>query len=68
MKALAERVGLYRVSALLIACALALEILRVEVLAGSPAAQVASTFGEVVFLALAAIVFVTARRRHARGS
>jgi len=68
MKALAERIGLYRVTALLIACALVLEILRVEVLAGSAPAQVACTFGEVVFLALAAMVFVSARRRHSRGS
>jgi hypothetical protein len=66
VRALAERIGLYRVAALLIACALALEIVRVQVLAGSSTAQVVCTLGEVVFLALAATVFVTARRRHSR--
>lgn len=66
MKAIAERIGLYRVAALLVACALALEVVRVQVLAGSGAGQVAATLGEVVFLALAAAVFVTARRRHSR--
>ncbi|WP_411277023.1 hypothetical protein [Gaiella sp.] len=68
MKPLAERIGLYRVAALLVACALVLEILRVEVLAGSAPAQVACTFGEVVFLALAAMVFLSARRRGSRES
>jgi len=66
VKAIAERVGLYRVAALLIACALVLEIVRVQVLAGSTPAQIACTLGEVAFLALAAAVFVTARRRHSR--
>ncbi len=66
MKALAERIGLYRVAAILIACALGLEVLRVEVLADIAPAQVACTFGEVVFLALAAMVFMTARRRYSR--
>ena len=65
MRALAERIGLYRVAALMIACALVLEILRVEVFPGSAPAQVACTFGEVAFLALAAVVFMTARRRGA---
>lgn len=66
MKEIAERIGLYRVAAILIACALGLEILRVEVFADSAPAQVACTFGEVVFLALAAVVFMTARRRDSR--
>lgn len=63
MKELAERIGLYRVAALLIGCALVLEILRVEVFAGRGFAQVVCTFGEVAFLAFAAMVFMTARRR-----
>jgi hypothetical protein len=63
MRALAERIGLYRVAALMIACALVLEILRVEVFGGVGPAQVACTFGEVAFLAFAAIVFMKARQR-----
>jgi hypothetical protein len=63
MKALAERIGLYRVAALMIACALVLEILRVEVFGGVGPAQVVCTFGEVAFLALAAMVFMKARQR-----
>ena len=66
MKALALRIGLYRVAAILIGCALGLEILRVEVLSGSTAAAIAITFGEVAFLAAAAGVFMLARRRSAR--
>ena len=66
MRALAERIGLYRVAAILIGCALVLEILRVQAFADSTGAQIACTVGEVAFLALAAGVFVTARR--ARGS
>ena len=68
MKDLAERIGLYRVAALLIACALVLEIVRVQLLPGSSVAQVGCTLGEVAFLALAATVFITARRRHSRNS
>jgi len=66
MKALADRVGLYRVAAILIGCALALEIVRVRVLSGSTLATIACTIGEVAFLAAAAGVFVTARRAQAR--
>jgi hypothetical protein len=66
VRAFAERIGLYRVAAFLIACALAIEIVRVQVRAGSSTAQVACTLGEVLFLALAATVFVAARRRHSR--
>ena len=62
MKALAARVGLYRVAAILIGCALVLEIVRVRVLAGSPAASIVCTVGEVGFLAAAAGVFLYARR------
>ncbi len=66
MRAITERVGLYRVAAILIGGALVLEVLRVQVLDGSRAAQVGCTLGEVVFLALAATVVVTARRRQGR--
>ena len=62
MKALALRIGLYRVAALLIACALGLELVRVRLVADSTAATIACTFGEVMFLAAAAGVFVIARR------
>ena len=63
MRRLGERIGPYRVAALLIGCALGIEILRVQVFGGSPVAQVVCTLGEVVFLALSAAVFITARRR-----
>jgi len=66
MKSLGARIGMYRVAAILIGCALALEIVRVQVLPGSTAATIACTFGEVAFLAAAAGVFVAARRAHAR--
>ena len=66
MRALAARIGPYRVSAILIGCALVLEILRMKVLAGSTVATIACTLGEVVFLAAAAAVFVGARRAAGR--
>ncbi len=66
MKALGGRIGLYRVAAILVGCALALEIVRVQVLPGSTWATIACTLGEVVFVAAAAGVFVIARRRHGR--
>ena len=66
MKALALRIGLYRVAAILIGCALVLEILRVEVLSGSRFGAIAVTFGEVTLLAAAAGLFMLARRRSAR--
>lgn len=53
-------------AAILIGCALTLEILRVQVFAGRTAATIAGTLGEVVFLAAAAGVFVAARRAQAR--
>lgn len=62
MKALATRIGLYRVAALLIGGALVVELCRVQVFAGNTAATIACTFAEVMFLALAAGVFVVARR------
>ena len=66
MKALALRIGLYRVAAILIGCALALEILRVEAFSGSQIGAIAVTAGEILFLAAAAGVFMLARRRSAR--
>ena len=66
MKTLVLRIGLYRVAAILVGCALGLEILRVEVLSGSTAAVIAISVGEVAFLAGAVRVFMLARRRSAR--
>ena len=62
MRALAERIGLYRVAAILIGCALLLEIVRVEAASGSTVGTIAGTLGEVVFLAAAASVILVARR------
>ena len=63
MRATLRRIGLYRVAAILIGCALVLEIIRVQVVS-STTANVACTVGEVAFLALAALAFVNARRPH----
>ena len=67
MKALVVRIGLYRAAALLVACALVLEVCRVRVFSGSSAATIACTFGEVALLAAAAGVFVAARRLRRAG-
>jgi hypothetical protein len=66
VRALCERIGLYRVAAILIGGALALEIVRTQAFPGSTVAAIACTLGEVVFFAAAAGVFVIARRRHGR--
>jgi len=66
VRAIGERIGPYRLAAILIGCALALEIVRVRVLAGNGVATVGCTFGEIVFLTLAAGIFVTARRAQSR--
>ena len=66
MKAVGARIGLYRVSALLIGCALVVEICRMQLFAGNTTATVACTFAEVVFLTLAAGVFTIARRSGTR--
>ncbi len=63
MRALVHRIGLYRVAALLIGCALAVEVLRVQVLPASGVVQIACTMAEVLFVALALGAFVLARRR-----
>jgi hypothetical protein len=62
VKALAGRIGLSRIAALLVGCALVLEILRVEVLPQTAAATIACTLGEVVFVAAAAALIVLVRR------
>ncbi len=62
MRAVAERIGLYRVAALFVGCALAVELCRTQLFAGNTVGTVTCTLGEVVFLALAAGVFVLARR------
>jgi hypothetical protein len=62
MKALVARIGLARVAAVLVGCALVLEILRVEVLPRTAAATVACTLGEVAFIAAAAGLIMIARR------
>ncbi len=65
MKTIAHRIGLNRVAAILVGCALVLEIIRVQVVS-STAATVACTVGEVAFLALAVLAFIIARREHPR--
>lgn len=62
MRRLGERIGLNRVAALLVGCALGLEIVRLQVLPRDSRGGVACTLGEVVFLALAVAVVVAARR------
>ena len=62
MKALAARIGLNRVAALLVGCALVIEICRTQLFGGNTAATVACTLGEVIFVAAAAAVVVLARR------
>lgn len=62
MRALGSRIGLYRVAALLVGGALALEVVRSQVFSPRSVADVACTVGEVALLALAAAVFATARR------
>jgi hypothetical protein len=66
MKALALRIGLYRVAAILIGGALLLELVRVQLLTGSTSAAIICTVGEVAFMAAAAGTFVVARRSAAR--
>jgi hypothetical protein len=66
MKALVERIGLYRVAAILIGGALVVEILRVQVFPGSTLATIACTLGEVILVAAAAGAFITARRAAGR--
>ena len=64
MRAFFARIGPFRVAAILIGCALVLEIVRTQLLPGGSWAGVACTLGEVALLACAAGVFVAARRTH----
>jgi hypothetical protein len=66
MRALGARIGLYRVAALLIGCALVVEICRLQLFSDNTAATIACTFGEVLFLTLAAGLFTLARRSGTR--
>jgi hypothetical protein len=63
MRRLADRIGPFRVAALLVACALALEIVRTQALEPGSAGTVACTVGEIAFLALAAVPFYYGTRR-----
>lgn len=63
MRALIERLGLFRVAAALVACALALEIVRTQAVAAGSAGAVACTVGEIAFLVLAAVPFFHGMRR-----
>jgi hypothetical protein len=63
MRKLGERIGLYRVAALLVGCALALEIVRTQALPTGSAWAVACTVGEIAFLVAAAVPFFHATRR-----
>ncbi len=63
MRELGERLGLYRVAALLVGCALALEIVRTRALPEGSAWAVVCTVGEIAFLVAAAVPFFHANRR-----
>ena len=62
MKELPARIGHLRVAALLVGCALVLEVIRTQVLAPGSAGRVACTIGEIAFLAAAALPFRTGMR------
>ncbi len=63
MRALAERIGPFRVAALLVACALALEIVRTQAFAAGSAGAVVCTVGEIAFLVVAAVPFFHGMRK-----
>ena len=63
MRALVERIGPFRVAALLVACALALEIVRTQALAAGSAGAVACTVGEIAFVVVAAVPFFHGMRK-----
>ncbi len=63
VRRLVDRIGPFRVAALLVACALALEIVRTQALEPGSAGAVACTVGEIAFLALAAVPFFHGTRR-----
>ena len=62
MKELAGRIGHLRLAALLVGCALVLEVLRTQAFAPGSAGRVACTIGEIAFLAAAALPFRTGMR------
>jgi hypothetical protein len=62
VRAVVGRIGLYRVAAILIGCALVLEIIRMQLVTPGSWGVIACTVAEIAFLAMAAGVFVTARR------
>jgi hypothetical protein len=62
VRVIGERIGLYRVAAILVGCALVLEVIRAQLLDADSPAGVACTVGEVALLAFAAGIFVAARR------
>ena len=66
VKALGLRIGLYRVAAILIGCALVLEILRVEVLSGSRRRRSRARSARSCSSPPPPGVFMLARRRSAR--
>ncbi len=63
MRALVARIGPFRVAALLVACALALEIVRTQVTGDGSAGAVACTVGEITFLVAAAVPFFHGMRK-----
>jgi len=62
-----ERIGPFRVAALLVACALVLEIVRAQALAAGSPGAVACTVGEIAFLVAAAVPFFQGMRRRQGG-
>jgi pimeloyl-ACP methyl ester carboxylesterase len=60
---LVARVGYFRVAAVLIGCALVLEIFRNRAFAPGSSGRVACTWGEIAFFAAAALPFLAGRAR-----
>ena len=63
MIGLVERIGYFRVAALLVGCALVLEIVGSRLFAPGSFGRVACTVGEVGFFASAALPFLAGRAR-----
>lgn len=62
MKGLAGRIGHFRVAALLVGAALALDIVRSQALAPGSPWRVACTVGEIALLVAASVPFALGRR------
>jgi hypothetical protein len=62
VRAVLQRVGLFRLAAALVGGALVLEVLRNAVLPATRTTDLLCTAGEVLFVAAAAAVFLLARR------